>query len=580
MLRIVLGNISLCLLVACNGGGADLHPANGNPNTSNGGNPNTSNGGNPNGSGNNGMAHPVLSITAGIKQLHFTWPAVRNATHYKVYRNVDGASGFTQVNGNITSTFYDQAIAVHRLNWPAARYFLEACNSAGCTASSEAGIRDAMLRAIGYFKASNSGANDLFGRSVGLSSDGNTLAVGAMGKDNGAGAVYIFTRQNGAWSQQAYLKAADAAGGDAFGGSLALSGDGNTLAAGAYLEDSSSTGINGPPGGIAENSANRGAVYIFTRNNGAWTQQAYVKPGSSHDNAYFGGAVSLNGNGDVLAAGATGERTGGMDAGGVYVFMRSNGAWSQQAFVKPSIVLPNAHFGASVALSGDGGTLAAGAPDEYNGSNSGGSVYVFTLISSAWSQQAAVKASNSAAFDAFGSVVALSGDGNSLAVGARNEKSAATGINGDQTALNTPNAGAVYVFGHNASAWSQQAYIKASNTAANAFFGGSLALSEDGATLAAGASGEAGIGDSQIGGGNSNSGAVYVFSRGSGVWYQQSYVKASNAGADDLFGSSIALSGDGDTLAAGATGEAGAATGINGNQADNTAANAGAVYLY
>ena len=459
----------------------------------------------------------------------------------------------------------------------------DACNAAGCTASNSLSVGDSAPAATGYFKASDTQANDFFARSVGLSTDGNTLAIGASGKHDSAGAVYIFTRQGSSWSQTAYLQAADAARGDSFGESLALSGDGNTLAVGAYLEDSISTGINGSTGGIAENNSNRGAVYVFTRSGGGWTQQAYVKASSSHDNAYFGGAVALNSDGNTLAVGATGERTGGMDAGAVYVFTRAAGVWSQQGFVKPATPLGGAHFGASVTLNGDASTLAAGAPDEYNGSDSGGSVYVFALSTGAWSQQAAVKASNTSAFDAFGSALTLSADGTSLAVGARNEKSAATGIGGNQADRSAGGAGAAYVFTRSAGAWSQQAYLKASNTAQNAAFGSSLAFSSDGATLAVGASGEAsaamGVGGNQNDSTRSNAGAVYVFTR-SGAWSQQNYVKAPNTGANDFFGYKVALNGDGNTLAVGAFGEASTATGIGGNQADNAAPNAGAAYLY
>ena len=71
-----------------------------------------------------------------------------------------------------------------------------------------------------------------------------------------------------------------------------------------------------------------------------------------------------------------------------------------------------------------------------------------------------------------------------------------------------------------------------------------------------------------------------MFTRSGSTWSQQAYVKASNTGVNDLFGTSVALSGDGNTLAVGANGEGGNATGINGNQADNAASQSGAVYVY
>jgi hypothetical protein len=146
-----------------------------------------------------------------------------------------------------------------------------------------------------------------------------------------------------------------------------------------------------------------------------------------------------------------------------------------------------------------------------------------------WSQQAYIKASNTDADDSFGRSVALSGD--TLAVGASLEDSAATGIDGDQSDNSATNAGAVYVYTRDATGvWSQQAYIKASNTDAEDEFG-LVALSGD--TLAVGAFQEAsaasGIDGDQSDNNASNSGAVYVYTRdGAGVWSQQAYIKASN----------------------------------------------------
>jgi len=198
----------------------------------------------------------------------------------------------------------------------------------------------------------------------------------------------------------------------------------------------------------------------------------------------------------------------------------------------------------------------------------------------AFAQQAYVKASNTGAGDDFGYSVALSGD--TLAVGALGERSAATGINGDQTDNSLRNAGAVYVFTRDgAGVWSQQAYVKASNTEADDNFGYSVAVSGD--TLAVGANYEGsaatGINGNQANNSAAQSGAVYVFTRdGAGIWSQQAYVKASNTNAADVFGSSVALSGD--TLAVGAFAEDSAATGINGNQTDNSVRMAGAVYVF
>jgi trimeric autotransporter adhesin len=205
-------------------------------------------------------------------------------------------------------------------------------------------------------------------------------------------------------------------------------------------------------------------------------------------------------------------------------------------------------------------------------------VYVFRRSGTEWQQQAYVKASNTGADDGFGISVAL--DGDTLAVGAHQEDSAATGVNGNQADDSASNSGAVYVFRRSGTEWQQQAYVKASNTGAFHQFGYSVAL--DGDTFAVGAhqedSAATGVNGNQADNSAGASGAVYVFRRSGTEWQQQAYVKASNTGTFDLFGVSMAL--DGDTLAVGAYYEASAATGVNGDQADNNAAQSGAVYIF
>ena len=209
---------------------------------------------------------------------------------------------------------------------------------------------------------------------------------------------------------------------------------------------------------------------------------------------------------------------------------------------------------------------------------------MFVRTNNTWSQQAYVKASNTDENDQFGYSIALSADGNTLAVGAYGEASAATGIGGNQADNSAFGAGAVYVFVRMNNTWSQQAYAKASNTGKSDFFGTSLALSANGNTLAVGAydedSAATGIGGDQANGSDGDSGAVYVFLRTNNTWSQQAYVKASNTDENDHFGWSIALSADGNTLAVSAYWEDSIAIGIGGSQADNAAPQAGAVYMY
>src|SRR5262249_31362735 len=221
-----------------------------------------------------------------------------------------------------------------------------------------------------------------------------------------------------------------------------------------------------------------------------------------------------------------------------------------------------------------------------------GAVYIFVQRNNNWSQHAYIKASNPGQSYKFGFHVSLSQDGNTLAVAAPGEASAAKGINGDQNDNSIPEAGAVYIFTRAGAMWSQQAYLKASNTgepgvgdqfADGDRFGFSIGLSADGNTLAVGAiaedSGAKGINGDQNDNSQANSGAVYVFTRNGTSWAQQAYVKASNTDAADLFGYSVGLSADGNTLAASAYDEDSSAREVNGVQ-DKGRRGTGAIFVF
>jgi len=127
--------------------------------------------------------------------------------------------------------------------------------------------------------------------------------------------VYVFSRSTGTWAQQAYVKASNASAGDRFGFSLALSADGNSLAVGAYQEDSNATGIDGNQAN--DLAVNSGAVYVFSRSGSTWSQQAYVKASNTAANDNFGYAVALSGDGNTLAVGAHNEDSNATGINGI-----------------------------------------------------------------------------------------------------------------------------------------------------------------------------------------------------------------------------------------------------------------------
>jgi len=297
----------------------------------------------------------------------------------------------------------------------------------------------------------------------------------------------------------------------------------------------------------------------------------YLKASNTDPEDEFGGQIAISGNTVVVSAitedgsvGGDGSDNDLASSGTAYVFELDDGEWIQTAYLKGSNTDGSDQFGARVAISGD--TIAvsaifedsasAGTPND-NSANAAGAVYIFRrAVSGEWIEEALLKASTIDAGDRFGRALALSD--NLLVVGAQFEDSSATGINGNETDNSAPSAGAAYVFERSAEGdWTQQAYLKASNTEENDQFGVSVAIS--GETIIVGAQFEDSNGD-EADNSMPNAGAAYVFSRdGGGSWVQQAYLKASNVGPQDWFGSAVAI--DSDTALIGAYFENSGSTG-------------------
>ncbi len=494
----------------------------------------------------------------------------------------------------------------------------------------------ASVRQIGYLKGSNTEGSDHLGcggslpghtgNAVAVSGDGTTIAVGAPhessaarginGNQNdnsmyNAGAVYVFVLRNGAWTQQAYIKASNAGRNDMFGLTVALSRDGNTLVAAAPWESSAAMGVNGRQDDDALPQA--GAVYVFTRSGETWSQQAYLKAsntgrkgqGDDVEGDQFGYSIAVSADGNTIAAGAISEDSGAkglngpqqddaaLSAGAVYVFTRAGSTWSQQAYVKSSNNEAGDLFGYGVALSENGSAMAVAAYDEDgsgrtvnppddNGSGGTGAIYAFERNGTTWRQTVYLKGSRSQRNDALGYTVAISADGNTIAAGTGEEGCLNGGVNPSDCHLDaypergiSGSAGAVYVWTKSSGMWKEEAFLKASNPDMEDWFGVRLSISDDGDVLFVGASME----DSAATGANGpqdddsarDSGAAYLFTRNAGTWRQHAYVKAANAEAFDEFGVSVALSGDGRRLVVGARTEAGQA---------NATPEAGAAYVF
>ncbi|MEZ4254191.1 MAG: FG-GAP repeat protein [Polyangiales bacterium] len=407
-------------------------------------------------------------------------------------------------------------------------------------------------------------------------------------------------------SASAYLKGTHSAEETELGSVVAVSADGSMLAVGMPGESTDSVGVNPSP--VAGPKLSAGAVTIFRCDAGTWSEEAFIKPSSVDDYDRFGTTVALSADGTLLAIGAIGESSAATSAGGneadnsqdnagaAYIFRRSAGAWVQEAYLKASNADSGDGFGGAISLSADGKTLAVGAWGEdgldSNGvesDNSGtnaGAVYVFDHDDVlGWQQAAFLKSSLPHTWDYFGSSLALSPDGQTLAVGASQESSESDGVNSDQHDESTYGAGAVYLFRKGEDGdWWEESYIKASNSGDQHYFGQSVALSGDASVLVVGADGEPsaspGINGDELDTSAWSVGAVYVFRYTDLGWTQEAYMKASNPDGGDSFGHSVAVSTDGNVVVVGAPNESGDGTGFEGDQDDGSADMSGAVYSF
>ena len=316
--------------------------------------------------------------------------------------------------------------------------------------------------------------------------------------------------------------------GDQFGDSVAISRDGSTLVAVARDEDSDADGVGGDP--LDDSAEDSGAAYVFARDGELWRQTAYLKALDS---------------------------------------------------------LPFENFGQwGLDIDADGTTIALATPfkdfppsgDPLSPFGSSGAIYVFTRSGADWQLDAEITNPD---WGAPGWSIALSDDGAILAISDSGRCGGLDPFNPDL--FGTP----IYIYKREGANWVEEACLDVNANPDGTLVEGafdSIDLSSDGRTVVLGITSDPSD-STEINGDESDTdapsaGAAYVYTRTNAGWIQDAYLKPSNAESDDLFGASVGISGDGKTVAIGAAGESSATTEIDGDQADNTTPDAGAVYIF
>ena len=313
-------------------------------------------------------------------------------------------------------------------------------------------------------------------------------------------------------TQQTKLVASDAATQHWLGQAVAISEDGNTAIISAEQENTTAT--------------KSGAIYVFVRSGSTWTQQAKLKASDPGTENNLGRSLDISDDGNTVVAGA--PFNGSSATGAIYVWTRTGSTWSSATKIRGSDTTVFHYFGFGCSISGDGLTIAAGAMEAKKG-------YIFVYSGGSWSQQAVIANPTGGTHNSsFGNKCALSQDGNTMVMTARSDHALANDFDG-----------AAYVFVRAGTNWSMQQKIQASIAEQSAAkFGESCDMSWDGNTIA--------IGAHRC---NTNSGAVFVFTRSGTTWTQEQKIQPTDIAQQDLFAINVGISGDGNTIVAGSYSE-------------------------
>jgi hypothetical protein len=497
---------------------------------------------------------PTLTAGADFKGLRFDWDPVPGASWYQLELLSNRTGAYVQQGGNYSASATSARItfALHLFDWTYARYRLAACNSTGCSHSADVSVSNLRRDAVGYFKAPTPVANGHLGDAIDLSADGYTLVATAPGETtptasggSAGGAVYVFRHSaDGTWLQRARIPAHTvSSSAQGVGLDAAVSASGNTVAVGLLSE---------------------GQVDVYYWKNNVYTAKRIPRPAVDYIES-----VQLSDSGYVLAV------VGRLGSNPVTTIYKStNGVWQ-------SIGTISGDYCQHITLTRNGKTLA-GICSESDGGD-GARHYVLLLSGSTFSARTEIdvdhwiprdeQAHETHSHDALG----IDATGDTVAVQVDH--------GGDDYAR-------VFVYHRDAAVYNEVAsfYCENWNTddlGSNYLFGAMISISGDGHTMAIGHPGDQGKGLGPravpLLAGTTSTGGVFIY-RLTDSWKLENVVKPNYVSSPNSYSSAfpgtIALSGTGRTLVVGVAGEDSSARGIDGNWADASLSNSGALFMY
>jgi hypothetical protein len=488
-------------------------------------------------------AAPVVTVGADIKQLQFDWDQVPTSNTYELWFKANAGAAwvrYSTIPAAQTARIRIN-VSVHLLDWRVAKYRVAACNPSGCTNSAEVGVSELPLEAIGYFKP-NTTTSRYFGHAVALSADGTTFAAvngETFGSAGGVATVYVYrkTTPTGGWRREARLLTSTLQPNTSspyIGTPLALSGNGNVLVLGLAAEDVGST----------TPLQETGAVYVFRREGTTWHEEQKLTGAVRYLN-WYGLDVDIDDAGNTLVVGRNLDDAGATARGTTDLYVHGDGGWTRtQTLPLNTGVFQNYSRCRNLVISGDGSRLARSC------TRSGSSVQVFDIANGVATPQNQ--------FNDGDGPIDMDMHGTTIAV--RHLQSQ------------------VGVWEARAGTWSLAGVLDAGGDSSER---NSIAISRDG-KLVASESGSLAAGSGPIYPGNTSGGepsaAVAVYERNSQRWALRRVLKPTVA--TGWYGHSLALGDNGRILAVGSPFDASAATGIGGDQANTSAPDRGAAWLY